>query len=282
MPESSTSPERASASSKPPSGTSRRAWQLFLVGVIGMSFVGFVVGMRQGASGPELASFDRTVSTHHHAAIPATPYAEFDRRTHGPNRGWQSSLSDLAQPDTDLFAPVHADPAARVVLLEARASRRAFEGAPPTIPHPADQMTAASCMACHGEGLTINNVRAPRMSHPYMQSCTQCHVEQSASDHRQEAEFQNLFVGLFSSGPGQRAWEGAPPTIPHATFMREDCMACHGPKGPEPIRTSHPWQTNCLQCHAPSAVLDQGVHDGAPSFLPAIPIFLRPSTGGGG
>lgn len=258
-----------------PSQATRRATQLFLAGVIGLSLVGLVVGMRQGVPTHDPPDFERTPAPHGQASIPAMTYAEFDRRKHGPNRDWQSNLADLDQPEADLFAPVEFDEAERQALLEARASRRAFDGAPPTIPHPADQMTSASCMACHADGMTINEVYAPRMSHAYMPSCTQCHVEQQASDLRATREFQNLFEGLFSSGPGERAWEGAPPTIPHSTFMREDCMACHGPKGPEPIRTSHPWQTSCMQCHAPSAVLDQGVHDDLPSFLPGLPVFLE-------
>lgn len=242
--------------------------QLFLACVIGVSAVGLVVGVRQGVPSHEPPAFERTIVRHDGTSIPAKTYKEFDRRKHGPNSGWSSNLTSLEQPTQDLFTPVAFDESERQALIEARASRRAFDGAPPTIPHPADQMTSASCIACHGEGLMINQVRAPRMSHAYMPSCTQCHVEQQASGIASFGEFRNLFEGVFSSGPGARAWEGAPPTIPHSVFMREDCMACHGPKGPEPIRTSHPWQANCLQCHAPSATLDQGVIDTGPFFLP--------------
>jgi nitrate reductase (cytochrome), electron transfer subunit len=58
--------------------------------------------------------------------------------------------------------------------------------------------------------------------------------------------------------------------VPHPIFMRENCLSCHGAAGPEPIRTTHPWQTNCLQCHAPSAVLDQIVRDDRPSLLSGV------------
>jgi cytochrome c-type protein NapB len=49
---------------------------------------------------------------------------------------------------------------------------------------------------------------------------------------------------------GGRATLGAPPTIPHRTLMRENCVACHdGPGAREEIRTSHPERLRCRQCH---------------------------------
>ena len=250
--------------------TANRAIHLFLVAVIGIAFVGFFVGIRQGTPVSEPPEPERADRPRDPEAIPATSYVDFDRRTHGPNRDWSSVLGDLEQPDVDFFAMPQRTEAERRAVLAARAERRAYKGAPPTVPHPVDQMSAASCMACHGEGLQIGEVRASRMSHDFMTNCTQCHVEQQSPDLRSYTLADNHFQPLEEPLGGERAWHGAPPTIPHSTFMREDCLACHGPQGSEPIRTTHPWQTNCMQCHAPSAALDQAVYDDMPSFLEGL------------
>lgn len=257
----------------PETPVTTRATQLFLVAVIGLAFVGFVVGLRQGVPSHQPPDFEIPPGPERFAeAVPAVPYAEFDRRFHGPNANWRSILADLQQPEIDLFAPPHFDESQREAVIHARAARRAFDGAPPVVPHPIDQMTATSCLACHGDGLFIGAAYAPRMSHELYTNCTQCHVEHWSTDFAQGWTVATLFVGLESPGRGRRAWPGAPPTIPHPTFMRENCMACHGPTGPDPIRSSHPWQANCLQCHAPSATLEQGVIDDSPVFLPPPPV----------
>ncbi|MFN7141654.1 MAG: hypothetical protein ACK4UN_20210, partial [Limisphaerales bacterium] len=71
----------------------------------------------------------------------------------------------------------------------------------------------------------------------------------------------NEFIGFMSPGKGKRAYPGAPPTIPHPTAMRSDCMRCHGPNGVAGLKTSHPYRQSCTQCHAPSAELDQRLFD---------------------
>ena len=68
---------------------------------------------------------------------------------------------------------------------------------------------------------------------------------------------ENSFLGLAEPTAGQRASAGAPPTIPHATNMRINCVSCHGPNGESGLKSSHPWRTNCTQCHGPSGRLDQ-------------------------
>ncbi|HRC56557.1 MAG TPA: hypothetical protein PKU97_11575, partial [Kofleriaceae bacterium] len=67
----------------------------------------------------------------------------------------------------------------------------------------------------------------------------------------------SAFVGLPAPGRGERAWPGAPPTIPHTTWMRERCDSCHGVWGASGLRSTHPWRQSCTQCHAPAAALDQ-------------------------
>jgi cytochrome c-type protein NapB len=70
---------------------------------------------------------------------------------------------------------------------------------------------------------------------------------------------ENSFVGLPQDlRSGGRLHPLAPPTIPHKTFMRENCTACHsGAAAREEIRTSHPERTRCRQCHV--AVATRGL-----------------------
>lgn len=250
--------------------TTGRAVHVMLIVVIGVALVGLFVGIWQGTPVYEARPVDRSDRPHDPQAIPATSYAEFDRRTHGPNSDWSSHLGDLNQPEPDLFTLPNRTEAGRRAVLNTRAERRAYRGAPPVVPHPVDQLGTASCVACHQDGRMILDVRAPKMSHDFLANCTQCHVEQQSPDLAAFSMPSNHFDPLGESLGGERAWDGAPPTIPHSTFMREDCQACHGPAGPEPIRTTHPWQTNCTQCHAPSAALDQAVYDDQPSFLDGV------------
>lgn len=248
---------------------------LFLAAAIGLAFVGLVVGIRQGSPVYEPRQREVRDPDDHPHAVPATAYLDFDRRKLGPNAEWRSRISDLHQPEANLFAPPpRRSVEGRRAVLDARAQRRAFDGAPPVVPHPIDQMTTTGCIACHGQGLRIGDLVATKMSHAFMANCTQCHVEQNSPDLADLPTARNAFTGLEATLGGQRAWPGAPPTIPHTTLLRENCMACHGLTGPEPIRTTHPWQTNCLQCHAPSAVLDQAVFDSAPLFLESL---IRPT-----
>lgn len=151
--------------------------------------------------------------------------------------------------------------------LETRSLNRAFNGAPPTIPHPIDQMSSQSCMICHGEGFQTATLRASKMSHQYLADCTQCHVE-SNPQHQPPALFQeSTFVGMPAPRGGPRAFPGAPPQIPHSTWMRVDCLSCHGPTGAFAIQTTHPYRQDCQQCHAPSSVLDQVKLEPTPNFL---------------
>jgi nitrate reductase cytochrome c-type subunit len=137
--------------------------------------------------------------------------------------------------------------------FEVRAARRAYDGAPPVIPHPP---LGGSCTTCHastahdvpGVGIAPPNphLRTPGVSEA--SRCRQCHVFQSTTD---------LFVGNDFEGlpqrprRGERLYEHAPPVLPHGLFMREACTACHaGPAAREEIRCSHAERANCLQCHA--------------------------------
>ncbi len=138
-------------------------------------------------------------------------------------------------------------------LRRARGQRRAFDGAPPTIPHVIDQRGYPACLACHEHGAALGDRIAPAMSHEPLSSCIQCHVPEQNPVDLGSTVVDNQFVGLASAGLGARAWRGAPPTIPHTTAMRERCESCHGVSGANPLRTTHPWRQACVQCHVPGA-----------------------------
>lgn len=137
-----------------------------------------------------------------------------------------------------------------------RAARRAFDGAPPTIPHGS---MGVDCTSCHdAEGIAVSGLGfAPPMPHERtaglsaLSRCTQCHVYRATDELFVASTFEGLVQDLRR---GERAHEAAPPRLPHALFLRENCTACHaGPAAREEIRCSHPERKNCLQCHVPVA-----------------------------
>ncbi|MBS0657054.1 MAG: diheme cytochrome c precursor [Verrucomicrobia bacterium] len=186
----------------------------------------------------------------------AVRYEQVDRRKYGPNAGWTSDLRQLQEtPAAALSAPASEEE--RRAALAERTRRRAFDGAPPTIPHPILQDTSAACLACHGPGLRIKDRIASKISHPPYANCTQCHAPTAGPWPTQDARLLpppvgNDFVGATPTA-GTRATPGAPPTVPHGIALRSDCLSCHGPAGLYGLRTSHPERQSCLQCHAPGA-----------------------------
>ena len=217
----------------------------------------------------ESASSERTlgnVSLGDRQIIPATHYEEIGSTNRRRNEKWLTSLTDLKD-TTDLNQAIEITEQQKLFALALRDQNRSFNGAPPTIPHPVDQMSSTSCMACHGGGAKTETLRISKMSHQFLANCTQCHVE-SSPQHMAAVVFrQNTFVGLPAPTGGPRAFSGAPPMIPHSTWMRVDCMSCHGTTGMYGIRSTHPWRQNCQQCHAPSSQLDQTLLEPEPKFL---------------
>jgi nitrate reductase (cytochrome), electron transfer subunit len=202
--------------------------------------------------------------------IPATPYMEMSDAT-GARRG-QTRLASLKS-TIDPLAEITIAPGDKPSALQQREQNRSFNGAPPTIPHPIDQRSDFACVACHSEGAKTESLRIPRMSHTFLANCTQCHVENNPRHMTAFAFRANDFAGLEAPTTGPRAFNGAPPQIPHSTWMRSDCMSCHGYAGRQGIRTTHPWRKNCQQCHAPSASMDQTLLAVKPQFLPG-PVIL--------
>jgi len=228
-----------------------------LVGAIsvGIALFGFLSGIRE----PKATVRPTPTPAANPGPIPAAvAYSELADATLRPNANWQQSLSQLKFDKPGIFGAVVRTEEMKLVALADRAKNRAYDGAPPTIPHPVEAQSAASCLACHGEGLKVGDRLASRISHAQLTNCTQCHVEQNPVGSPFGAETpENSFVGVYRPGPGQRASPGAPPTVPHHTWMRENCTSCHGLVTRPGTRTTHPWLTSCTQCHALSAALDQ-------------------------
>ncbi len=202
-------------------------------------------------------------------AVKALAYPDVDRRVDGANAGWVNVVTKLVPVANPGASATPAPEAARQAAIALRAERRAFDGAPPVIPHPIQQNSTAACLACHAEGLTVKDRVTSKISHPHFANCTQCHAPALAPDAITEPALlapiaTNLFVGSKPSA-GQRAYDGAPPTVPHPTAMRSDCMSCHGPAGVYGLRTSHLDRQSCLQCHAPTADLEQQPFGGRPA-----------------
>ncbi len=196
------------------------------------------------------------------AGLPRAPHYSEARVRHSENRlRHADNLVGLGVPvaASDDAGVVSAE--MRAAALVARARRRAYDGAPPTIPHPIAQRDWPNCATCHAQGMRLGAQTAPAMSHPPYGSCVQCHVVSEgpipgAPPPAGPMALTNSFAGLEAAGAGPRAWPGAPPQIPHSTLMRGRCESCHGPLALG-LRTSHPWRQSCTQCHAPSAALDQ-------------------------
>lgn len=203
--------------------------------------------------------------------ILATHYADMHQLTQKRAKDWRTGIADLKSP-RNMMAEVIIAADQKAMALDRRQQNRAFNGSPPTVPHPIDELSAASCLACHAEGIQLATLRIPKMSHQILTNCTQCHIENSNWPATDSLSGNNSFVGLPAPTGGPRAFDIAPPMIPHSTWMRVDCMSCHGFTGLQGIRTTHPWRQDCQQCHAPAVDLEQIQLDSKPEFLPPIEI----------
>ncbi len=216
--------------------------------VISVSFAGFAIGT--SPTERREAPLQVAPAAEQGGEIPrARSYAELLEL--GPVRQQDAWTSDAAALRAGL--PDRADAATpagdKQAALAARASRRAYDGAPPTVPHAVRQSAAAECLACHDEGALLRGRTASMMSHRALTSCTQCHVvEQAPMPAAVWLEggpwaAESSFEGRASPASGERAWSVSPPVIP-------------GVAGSDPIKTSHPYRQSCEQCHAGSAAQD--------------------------
>ncbi|CAM2065269.1 Periplasmic nitrate reductase, electron transfer subunit [Sulfidibacter corallicola] len=178
---------------------------------------------------------------------------------------WQSQ-ADPAKTEQPILSEAGVfegrDQRARFVDLTQRGTRtladyydrRAYPGAPPSIPHEVSsdmQTDFNACQACHAKGgfAPVFGTYAPVTPHAEYQNCRQCHVPQTDRPLFAETNWQ----AQDPPSLGRAALPGGPPPIPHQLQMRENCSACHaGPSAPAEIRTSHPERLYCRQCHVPA------------------------------
>lgn len=152
-------------------------------------------------------------------------------------------------------------------------SRRAYAGAPPSIPHKILDPTSwggDSCNSCHRDGGYVEQFQAwtPVTPHPEYASCRQCHVAVEQKTRFRETSFAGLKPAAIPKGE----LPNSPPAIPHALDLRANCVACHGGAAAVPeLRTTHPERVNCRQCHAATNI--------TATRAPA-PEFSRPAPGG--
>ena len=139
--------------------------------------------------------------------------------------------------------------------LNVRRKRRAFLGAPPTIPHKLE--TLDLCGNCHDVGASLREGIAPMRPHFNLANCTQCHVEAVNQRFGKVVDSPNTFRGQPEPLGGPRAFIGAPPAVPHPIALRTKCLACHGQFGLPAIRTPHPERADCRQCHVSFATSDR-------------------------
>lgn len=239
---------------------------LFIVFTLGV--VGYFVGIRHATytrdtTHPVLQAMEASRQEAQSQQVkPAVMYKQISQGNLGPNASWYTKVTDTMLQQSDgvdnASLPYGGD---KSEALAKRQARRAFNGAPPTIPHQVDVVSTQACTACHGvngQSLRIGNqVITPAMPHQLLTNCTQCHVPQSDLKDDEQHWLANDFEGLATPMQGDRAYPGAPPTIPHSVWMRDTCLSCHGPNGQSALRSGHVWRANCLQCHGQSAELNQ-------------------------
>ena len=149
-------------------------------------------------------------------------------------------------------AAMQAQPGVNARALKTYYARRAYNGAPPVIPHAVDPEIARTmnCNVCHANGgyTPKFNAYAPVTPHPQYANCMQCHVESTTQTTFVATNWQSA----ASPALHRPALPGSPPPIPHTLQLRENCLACHtGPSAVAEVRTSHPERVNCRQCHVP-------------------------------
>lgn len=195
----------------------------------------------------------------HHEDEVAT-YGERMAGERGPDERERAAFAWLVR-DRPAGSVELATDAERRAELDRRALLRAYDGAPPRIPHPVPERGEPECLACHEDGMRVAGRTAPAMPHATLLSCVQCHVmdapraPRGASGLESGPPLTGTFVGAAAPARGPRAWAGAPPGMPHRVRMREDCASCHGTLSTG-IGSPHLERLVCTQCHAPSAELD--------------------------
>lgn len=152
---------------------------------------------------------------------------------------------------------------------------RAYEGAPPRIPHgvSAEEFRTDQCRTCHQRGGYSRRFAAyvPLTPHADRGMCVQCHVgvdavigaSSPAADPNTRCAICHPASGGLPSPDAKVTWPTTvwpvvpatiagrdPPMIPHDLPFRENCLTCHaGPAAAAEIRTGHPERLDCRECH---------------------------------
>jgi nitrate reductase (cytochrome), electron transfer subunit len=142
---------------------------------IAAAFAGYFAGLRPPERHVDPRPPHATAS-----AGRAPSYQELRELRRGPNGTmYDGAVGVLAHSGLGSFDPATQPGPDAETLRSLRASRRAYEGAPPTIPHAIEQRGHPDCLSCHEHGARIAGHIAPRPTHAFYQSCTQCHVVSS-------------------------------------------------------------------------------------------------------
>ncbi len=221
--------------------------------IAGLALVGYIMGIRELP--PVDRGFNASKSDQGHFPEAVT-YGKLHSTPLWNNPLSKQTIKELKFAKPDLFEKVTKTDEMILASVQDRTRNRAYEGAPPTVPHPIDQFSSAACLACHQDGIKVGERVASRMSHQQLSNCTQCHVSSASYVSAEQTADLSTFVGIRRSGAGERASAGAPPIIPHHLWMRENCLPCHGTLSRDGIRSTHHWLTNCQQCHAANSTRD--------------------------
>ncbi len=240
-----------------------------IVCVMGISLacVGYLAGLLEN-NYVEPQNITPEVSTES-GAVKAVDYLDQPRSTMSPNLKWSQRFDPSKQMHLSSVPNKAPGLKAKMPVLVAREKLRAYNGAPPVIPHPVDDVSVETCLACHENGMSLGELVAPAIPHEPYKSCTQCHAPPAEAFLVSKQLPQSTFKGLKAPTKGDRASSIAPPVIPHSTHMRENCLSCHGPSGDHAMKSTHPERRSCQQCHGQSAKLNQG---------PSTSSFLKAKT----
>lgn len=244
-----------------------RLTPIFALFLVAFALSGYILGISQTneeakLSTTQAAAQKETISKG--LPIPhSVPYGLLPQAELQTNFNFISHLDALVSPDRPTPNGRRED------TLAYRERLRAFDGAPPVVPHPMHQTSSKVCLSCHEKGRWIDTVYARPMSHPNWASCTQCHVQGDTTNLTLSAD--SYFHGLRSQA-GARYMKGTPPAIPHSRVQveqtRVDCLSCHGKQAwpglrfnldnpahqiPEKSLTNHEERgiinVRCQQCH---------------------------------
>lgn len=257
-----------------------RLWTFVTFSILCLALVGYLVGIGRNAMLPlrgafeksdDVAELSKVTSTDIETVpvvsiLPAVSYRNIPEQLAGPTKVRSLKVDSVALAYNDLFTEITPSEVDKNRSLQERSKRRAYNGAPPSIPHRTEGTSEQACMACHGNGANIGGLIANRLSHPFMANCLQCHAPLAPTGLESSSKLhESTFVGLAAPTSGQRAYAGAPPRIPHSTWMRQNCEACHrlGTRWTG-LESTHPWRSHCLQCHATQPSLEQAVTAATP------------------